>query len=204
MSLSTTYSNGALTLSATQVTLAAYTAPAGGQTLGQHVQLQWATGETCLVTDDTLAPTLSVVRGYAGTQAAAHSLYEGVVYGNVADAAWPSSPARQLGQPVISMQTQEITATGATGSTAGVVTPASFGFIQSTGVTGTGINLPVPTVGNTYVIRNNSTGDLIIYSVGATVNGVTGTTGATLTATGNKTAWALCSTAGVWRVTGNT
>ncbi len=204
MALTTTYNNGALSASATQITLSAYTAPAGGLTLGQHVQIQTATGETMLVTDDTLAPTLSVVRGYAGTTAAAHALYEGVVYGNTSDAAWPSSPARQLGQPVISMQTEEITSTGSTGPTAGVVTPASYAFLNCTGVSGTGINLPVPAVGNTYVIQNNSTGDLKIYSVGATVNGVTGTTGATLTATGNKLAWALCSTAAVWRVTGNT
>ena len=80
------------------------------------------------------------------------------------------------------------------------ITPASIAFLNCTGVTGTGINLPIPRVGDFYMVRNNGTGALLVYSVGASINGTTGTTAITITATGTLTAGFACSTAGAWRV----
>jgi hypothetical protein len=197
----TTTLSGTITAGQNRLVLAAFTNPA--TTFGATTLLRFATGEVCLVTDASLSPTLSVVRGYAGSAAAAHTTLEGVVYGLDTDAAFVSPVPRTFVQPNLTMQAQEITATGATGTTAATVTPASYAFLNATGVSGTGINLPVPTVGMYYLVRNNGTGALLVYSVGATINGTTGTTAVTITATGSLGGAYACATAGAWRTVPN-
>lgn len=98
-----------------------------------------------------------------------------------------------------------ITATGATGSAAadsGILVPA---ILNVTGTSGAGINLNTGCVAGTELtIHNAMTGALNIYSVGGTINGTTGTTAVSLTATGNKTINIYNTAAGTWVAYGNT
>lgn len=205
MALTTTYITGDVAAGAQQITLNAYTAPSGAGFLNQTVLVQFASGETVKVSSDSLSPTLSVIRGARGTLAQAHKAYEAVVYGLSSDTAWANQPpAIVLVAPVLPVNTQEVTATGATGTTAANVTAANVGFLNVTGASGTGLNLPYPTAGMAYTIANKGTGVIKVYSVGATINGTTGTTAFSLTATGNLQANAFCATAGAWQVQGNT
>lgn len=202
MALTTTTNSGALSASAQFVTLAAYTAPAG-----RAKPLLKIDDEIMLIADASLSPTVQVVRGYMGTQAAAHSNLAAVVYGSPLDfqaSKGPSHAFASLTSPAILQNAQEITITGATGSTAAAVTAYSPAFLNCTGTSGAGLNLPVPAVGANYVIKNGTTGVCKIYCVGGTINGTTGTTAFSLTATGNLMAEALCSTAGAWHIIGNT
>ena len=205
MALTTTTLSGAVATGDQGLTLAAYTAPTALSFLSRAWLL--VDSELMLITDTSLSPTLKVVRGYAGTQAAAHSNLAGVQYGVPGDFSTYNglqSPGPGFFYRSQKDEAQEITATGATGSTAATVTVYPPAFLNSTGVSGTGINLPVPSVGDRYVIKNGGTGALAIYSVGATINGTTGTTAVTLTATGDKGAVAYCATAGAWQVFLNT
>lgn len=199
----TTTTSGAVATGAQQITLAAFTNP-GNQGIGALVLGQWATGERVLIVDSTYSPTISVVRGYGGTPAAAHANLEGFTYGLSSDAFFTTAVAAQLPQPVLNITSQEVTGTGATGSTAATVTGSQMGFLNVTGASGVGVNLPVPTAGMSFQIANKGTGAINIYSVGATINGTTGTTAFALTATGNKFAIANCATAGAWQIYGNT
>ncbi len=201
--MATTTLNGALTASGTQLTLTAYTAPGG-----RAKPLMRVDDEIMLITNTTNTPTLGVVRGYMGTTAVAHTTQAGVEYNTpdafslVSKGPWLSTPT--LANPTLYYPTQEVTATGATGSTATAITQPSPAFLNATGTSGTGLNLGVPVVGSSYTIKNNSTGALQIFAVGATINGTTGTTAFTLTATGNKMVFANCATAGAWQIAGNT
>lgn len=100
----------------------------------------------------------------------------------------------------------DVTATGATGSAAASLGSAYPALATCTGASGAGVNLPtgacVP--GAFYVLKNMMTGALNVYSVGATINGTTGTTAYAITTTGNKTAIAYCTVAGAWQVGLNT
>lgn len=185
------------------IKLTAFTNPSSGG-IGPKTLLQFATGERCLVTDVTNSPTLGVVRGYGGTPAAAHTVNEGVFYGLANDSAFTTAPAQQIPQPVLSNNAQEITATGATGSDAAIVTIPAPGFFSVTGASGAGINLPIPVVGAHYEFQNKMTGAFNLYCVGGSINGTTGTTAYAVTTTGNDLAIANCSTAGAWSIAGNT
>ena len=206
MALTTTYLNQTtLATGASQITLAAYTAPSRAA-VSPRPWLKFANGEVCAITDETLSPTLSVQRGLFGTNATVvHYSGEGVQYGMPVD--FPDTNAANINQPALMINAQEVTTTGATGTTAAVVTADQMGFLNCTGATGTGLNLPYPFVGANYTIKNNSaTGTITVYCTasGATVNGVAGATGVTLTATGNRTMFANCATAGAWQLSGNT
>lgn len=111
-----------------------------------------------------------------------------------------------LTAPLMPFTAYDITATGATGTTAYQLTSTVPAVVNATGTSGAGINLvtgaAVP--GAFLVIRNAMTGVLNVYSVGATINGTTGTTAATITATGNRTALAYCAAAGAWLLVMNT
>lgn len=197
--MTTTYITGAVTASQSTITLNAYTAPASGP-IGPVKLLQFATGESCLITDDTFAPTLSVVRGYSGSRAAAHSVYEGVSYGLANDPLWPAGPPSQPQfAPVTLTNAQEVTITGTTGTTAAVVTVPSPAILNCSGASGAGINLPVPTVGMQYTVKNSSSGTMKVYCVGGSINGTTGTTAVSLTTTGTVGDIFWCSTAGAWQ-----
>ena len=202
MAATETYINGAVAAGDKTVKLAAYTAPSG-----RAKPLLRVDDEIMLITDTTSSPTLGVVRGYMGTLAAAHNLYAGVTYGAPNDmqtSKGPTHASPSITLPRVQFNTQEMTATGATGTTAAPVTVPLPAYLNATGASGAGINLPVPVAGDKAMIRNAMTGVLKIYCVGGTINGTTGTTAVSVTATGNLTAWADCATAGAWYVLGNT
>lgn len=201
----TTTLNGTITSGATQITLTAYTNPVAGL-ISAPAMLRFATGEKCRIADASLSPTLTVVRGYEGTEALAHTTGEGVIYGLVGDSGFTEANTlvgqHNVRQPSgIRIQAQEVTATGSTGSTAAILTGGPMLFVNTTGASGAGINLWSPLVGDTVIVHNDSTtGSVIVYSVGATLAGVTGVTGVTITQTGTKGAIFCCSTAGAWKV----
>jgi hypothetical protein len=206
MALTTTTLNGSVTASAQFITLTAYTAPSWPGNLSPNVHVK-VDDEIMLIVDTTLSPTLQVVRGYMGTLAAAHSSLAAAVYGLPVDFQAMKGQTQQnasLVTPYVLQNTQEVTITGSTGSTAATITAAPLAFLNVTGTSGAGLNLPVPQTGMQYIIKNGTTGVCKIYSVGATINGTTGTTAFSLTATGNLTAIAGCSTSGAWQVFGNT
>lgn len=202
--VSANYTAGAL-----QITVTAFTNPALiGMTPKTILQFP-ATGEQMLVTDTTLAPTLGVVPGWNGTPCVAHKIGEAVVYGLANDTALQSAPQIDVTYPIVTTPTltqnsADVTATGATGSTAYNVAIAGAGLLTVTGASGAGINLPYATPGAEYTIKNMMTGDLKIYAVGSSINGTTGTTAVTLTTTGNKTIVAFCTVAGAWQAVLNT
>jgi hypothetical protein len=113
-----------------------------------------------------------------------------------------------LTTPTIKFTAQDVIATGATGG-AGAALSAIYPVIvtcNATGVSGAGVDLPTgaAVAGAWYQIINQMTGVLKIYAVGGTINGTTGTTAFSLTATGNKMATAICTVAGAWSIAGNT
>lgn len=194
----TTSLNGTITANQIFITLTAFTNPA--TTFSSQTLLQFTTGEICLVTDATLSPTLQVVRGYRGTGAAAHTTNEGIVYGLTSDSNWPARPQTGINQGVIRLNAQSVTATGATGTDAAIVTAQPGAFLDVTGVSGTGLNMPIPAVGDWYTFRNNGTGVIKFYSIGATINGTTGTTAVSVTATGDLGGTFQCAVAGAWKI----
>jgi hypothetical protein len=199
MALTITNVNGAVATGATQVTLAAFTNPSTGP-IGPKTWLKFATGEICLVTDATLSPTLSVVRGYFGTDAVPHNTLEGVSYGLSNDTAWSGEAVRNIPpSDVMTENAAEMTMTGTTGSNAAPVTVPAPAFLDVTGTTG-GINLPVPTVGMRYWVKNAAAAALNVYCVGGSINGTTGTTAVSISNTGNKGESFRCATAGAWQV----
>jgi hypothetical protein len=99
-----------------------------------------------------------------------------------------------------------VTATGATGANAAALSASSNWplFVGVTGVSGAGLNLPTGVGGEWGILTNLTTGAVLIYAIASNINGVTGTTGVSLTITGNKTALFHCYAAGAWSVKFNT
>ncbi len=202
MALTTTYLAGALSATPSGpsqfLTLNAYTAPSVGA-IGAVKMGRFATGEYFLITDDSASPTLQVVRGWNGSRAVAHSVYEGVQYGLASDAAWPAAPAAVVQiAPVTITNSQEVTITGSTGTDAAVVTVPWPAILNASGASGAGLNLPIPVVGAQYVVKNSSSGTMKIYCVGGSINGTTGTTAVSMTTTGATGDIFWCATAGAW------
>lgn len=108
--------------------------------------------------------------------------------------------------PTILFATANPTATGATGGSGAALSAITPQNVVATGTSGAGLDLvtgaAVP--GAFYTVMNATTGVLNIYAVGGTINGTTGTTAFAITATGNRTAMAVCVTAGAWTIRGNT
>ena len=199
MSLTTTYVTGAVTATQTTITVNAYTAPSVGP-IGAVKMLRFATGEYCLIADDTNSPTLSVVRGWNGSRAVNHTAYEGVQYALASDASWPDAPASNVQiAPVTITNAQEVTLTGTSGTDAAVVTAPWPAILNCSGASGAGVNLPVPKVGAQYVIKNTSSGTMKVYCVGGSINGTTGTTAVSLTTTGTLGDIFWCATSGAWQ-----
>lgn len=199
MALTTTTLSGTIAVGDRRIKVTAFTNP---QSTGISAKclLMFATGERCLVTAVN-STTLDVVRGYDGTQAAAHTTGEGVKYGLVSDTGWSTGPIfPPFVNPQLNIGAQEITITGSTGSDAATVTVAPIAFLNATGTSGAGLNLPVPTVGMQYWVKNGTTGVCKVYCVGGTINGATGTTAISISATGNLGAGFQCATAGAWQV----
>ena len=90
MALAATTLNGAITASQTQVTLTAFTNPSSG-TISAPTWLL-VNGEFMRVADVTLAPTLSVVRGFNGTSAGASGTLAPVIYGLTSDFSATNGP----------------------------------------------------------------------------------------------------------------
>lgn len=198
MALTTTYTSGAVTATAQTFGVNAYTSPASGG-IGPNVLGRWATGEYVLITGYT-GTTLSVVRGYLGSRAVAHTAYEGFQYGLDNDASWPAAPANNVQiAPVTITNAQEVTLTGTTGTDAAVVTAPWPAILNCSGASGAGVNLPYPSVGAQYVIKNTSSGTMKVYCVGGSINGTTGTTAVSLTTTGTLGDIFWCATAGAWQ-----
>lgn len=200
MSLTTTYASGAVGASDQVINVNAFTSPANAgisaKTLGR-----FATGEYVLITGNT-STALQVVRGYLGSRAVAHNQYEGFQYALASDTAWPAAAATvtQPGvAPVTITNAQEVTLTGTTGTDAAVVTAPSPAILNCSGASGAGVNLPVPTVGMQYAIKNTSSGTMKVYCVGGSINGTTGTTAVSLTTTGTLGDIFWCATAGAWQ-----
>lgn len=153
--------------------------------------------------------TVPVQRGQNGTATKAHASGAGVAQGiGAADWAdpWTGQDTVQPGR-VQNLETpQDVTATGATGSTAAQLTVFTPANIVATGASGAGVNIPTGAAmpGARYLVSNQMTGVLNVYAVGATINGTTGTTAFAITATGNKLAHIVCVEAGVWLAFGNT
>lgn len=201
MALTTTYASGAVAAGDKVVNVNAFTSPAQPG-ISPKTLLRFATGEYCLVTSVN-GTALSVVRGYNGSRAAAHTAYEGVQYGLANDQAWPpaGAPVVQAGlAPMTLTNAQEVTLTGTTGTEAAIVTAPWPAILNCSGASGAGVNLPYPVVGAQYVLKNNSSGTLKVYSVGAQLNGTTGTTAVSLTTTGSTGDLFWCATAGTWLV----
>lgn len=203
MATSKTTLSGALSADNTKLTVAAYTAPAG-----RAKPLARIDDEIVLITDASLSPTLGVVRGYMGTLAVAHEVSTAVEYGTPADfplvSKGPSLSNPTIANPTVVGNTLELTTTGTTGSTAALITVPAPAFINLTGATSSGANLPVPSAGDAYTLVNKTTGTLKIYCIGGTINGTTGTTAFDFSTTGNKLALANCATAGAWQIYGVT
>ena len=201
MALSTTYVAGAVTSGATGVgstiSVAAFTSPA---TAGISVDVlgRFATGEYVLITGNT-GTTLNVVRGYLGSRAVAHSVYEGFQYG-LATEAWPAAAAQNIQiAPVSPLNVQEVTLTGTTGTDAAIVTVPMPAFLNLSGASGAGVNLPVPRAGDSIAIKNSGSGTTKIYCVGGSINGTSGTTAVSVTSTGILGGTWFCATAGAWQ-----
>jgi hypothetical protein len=197
MALTATTCSGAVATGATKITVAAYTRPAGlrGNPLGQFT----LSGEIVRITDDSLSPTLSVVRGYMGTAAVPHNTQEGFSYGLQGDFT-QGVPGPAQNQPVVTTAVQAITVTGTTGSTAAIVTVPSPAFLTLTGAASSGVNLPVPRPGDAYTVKNLVAGSVLVYCISGTINAVTGATGYTITNTGSAGGQFVCVTAGTWQV----
>ena len=202
MATSKTYIASALGASDTRVTLAAYTAPGGRAAI-----LIRFDDEICRVTDTSSAPTIGLVRGYMGTQAVAHEVRTAAEYGTPNDFPVTSKGSflsnASLATPTVNVNTLEVTSTGTTSTDAALVPVPSGAFLNVTGATSSGVNFPYPAVGDNYTVLNKTTGTIKLYSIGATINGTTGTTSFDLTITGTKTAVLFCATAGAWQVAGN-
>lgn len=198
MALTSTYVTGAVTASAGSIVVNAFTSPAQVG-ITPKTLLRFATGEYCLVTNNS-STTLQVVRGYLGSRAVAHSAYEAVQYALDSDSAWPAAAAQvQQIAPVGITNAQEVTLTGTTGTDAALVTAPSPAILNCSGASGAGVNLPVPTVGMQYAIKNTSSGTMKVYCVGGSINGTTGTTAVSLTTTGTLGDIFWCATAGAWQ-----
>lgn len=125
--------------------------------------------------------------------------------GSSAGGAWlPNDPSPTLVGTTVIANSADITATGATGTTASSAPSVTPTFITLTGASGAGLRLGTGTPGQWYVVKNMGTGALNLYANGATINGTTGTTAYPITATGNLTALAFCTVAGAWQVGLNT
>jgi len=198
MALTTTYVSGAVGANDQIINVNAFTSPATSG-ISYKVWGRFATGEYVLITGNN-STALQVVRGYNGSRAVAHSVYEGFQYGLVNDAAWPAAAANVVQvAPVNIVNAQEVTLTGTTGTDAAVVTAPSPAILNCSGASGAGVNLPVPTVGMSYIIKNTSSGTMKVYCVGGSLNGTTGTTAVSLTTTGTLGDQFFCATAGAWQ-----
>lgn len=110
-----------------------------------------------------------------------------------------------LTTPTVLVTTTGVTGTGATGGAGAVLPTVTPAFVYATGASGSGVDLPTGPAGAAYFIANLTTGALNVYCVGGTINGTTGTTAFPITATGNRSAWAVNTSAtGAWQVRGNT
>ena len=155
------------------------------------------------------ANPVPVLRGQNGTSTAAHASGAAVAQGiGAADFLSPAGTGRPVDPlRIVNIENSAVvTATGATGTTATLLSPVTPQLVLVAGVSGAGIQVPTGAAmpGNWYLIKHSSTGAINIYAIGGTINGTTGTTAAGITATGNKTGLLWCAAAGAWELSFNT
>lgn len=93
--------SGNIGLNDTFIKLSAFTNPSTGGVSAQTLAV--VDGETMLVADASLSPTLKVVRGYNGTLACAHKTLAPVVYGLTSDFTQTDSTDGRAASPSISI-----------------------------------------------------------------------------------------------------
>lgn len=152
----------------------------------------------------TSGTTVGVLRGIEGTATAAHANGTGIMQG-IGAADFPAvGPTETVdGQQLLGgWNAADVTATGATGTTATVLSAVTPLAVTVTGVSGAGVALQTGAAqpGAIYLFKNMTTGVLKIYAVGGSINGTTGTTAVSVTATGNIGALIMCTVPGAWQV----
>ena len=182
------------------VTLSAYTNPVTG-TVGPPAFLV-IDGETMLVADASLSPTLKVVRGYSSVSpslptlpACAHKTLAPVVYGIASDFTQTASTDGRAGSPVISLSVND------TNVTLPVVDCTVY--ITKAGVLASTINGPNKDQTNTIkMVSLTANAHLITYTAGWYQNTTTSdiatfpaTSGAIITFQAKNGVWNLTATA---------
>lgn len=203
MAFTTTTLSSAVAIADTSIVVASATSFAAGNRV-------IVDGEEMLVAKSyTSGTTIPVQRGQNGTATTTHASGAGVMQG--IGAVDFTSPASQV-QIVSPLRLAalgtfiDVTATGSTGSTAAALPATTPCVVTATGTSGAGVGIPKEAAmpGARYDIKNCTTGVLKVYAVGGTINGTTGTTAISITATGNLGASFICTEAGAWQSFGNT
>lgn len=202
MAYAITTISAACGLNDTTITVASATSfAAGNRLLIDQEEMQVAQNYTS-------GTSVGVIRGQNGTATAAHVSGAGVVngIGAVDFAAAGQQKAVDPPRNVGVINSVDITATGATGSTAAGLPANTPCLVTATGASGAGVGIPTGAAipGAFYLIKNCMTGALNIYAVGGTINGTTGTTAVAVTVTGNLGNLVVCTKAGTWQTFGNT
>ncbi len=156
----------------------------------------------------TSGTTIPVMRGQDGTATATHLSGASVLNGIGAldfPAVFPTAVVDGISN-VGEWNGTEVTATGATGTTATALPTNVPCVVTVNGVSGAGVALTTGAAqpGAMYAIKNNTTGAINVYAVGGTINGTTGTTAFAITVTGNKGGFIVCTAAGAWQSIGPT
>lgn len=202
MALTATTMTGAITVSDTSIVVGSATSFAAGNRIIID-QEEMKVGKSY-----TSGTTIPVQRGQNGTATAAHA-NGAAVYQGIGAADFPSTGPQETSDPVrlpTLPYSASLTITGATGSTATALPSVTPCIVMLTGTSGAGVNIPTGTAvpGAYYIIKNGTTGVAKVYAVGSTINGTTGTTAISITATGNLGAIFMCTEAGAWQSFGNT
>lgn len=203
MAYTTTTLSSAVTVTDTSIVVASATSFA----VGNRIIID---GEEMTVAKGYVSgTTIPVLRGQNGTATAAHASGAGVMQGiGAADFASPGAQQVPLspGRFVALQNFSDITATGATGSTAAQLPMNTPCIVTVTGTSGAGVIMQSGSAmpGARYDLKNCTTGVVKLYATGATINGNAGATGVSLTATGNLMMTVICTEAGAWNTIGNT
>jgi hypothetical protein len=201
MAYTTTTLSSAVTVTDTSIVVGSATSFAAGNRIFID-QEEMEVGQSY-----TTGTTIPVKRGIASATAA-HASGAAVAQG-IGAADFPATGQQAVYDKIrMTLQTNavQVTATGATGSTAAALPAITPCLVAIAGTSGAGVAIPTGAAvpGAWYVVNHASTGAINVYAVGGTINGTTGTTAASITATGNASAVIFCVNAGAWLMKFNT